>query len=396
MFRRKIWLLLLPLAGLAGAALLPSRAAEPAPTNAIEALQARLDKGEARLTYAQNGLGYLKSLLAALDVPEDSQVLTFTRSSLQFDKISPKTPRAIYFKDDVAVAAVHQGRLLELIADDTRGGLAFYTLDTARSDKPRFTPEGNTCALCHGMVNRYAPGWIVASITATTEGEPQFPDPAKPFDFTEQSTPFEQRWGGWYVTGTHGGMIHRGNEASDPAHPYDLSPTAGLNVTNLSDRFDLARTLRPTSDIVALMTLEHQTGIANRIASINAQFGSGVPADAGKLIDDLAAAMTFADEVPLPSPVQGNSGFSAIFARRGPRDPQGRSLRDFDLQTRLFRYPLSYMVYSTSFDALLPAAKALVWRRLYDRLRGSDRGAQAIAILAVTRADVPAYWKPEP
>src|SRR5689334_5321046 len=116
--RATAWLLLLPLAELASAAI--SQAAEPVPFNAIEALQVRLDKGETKLTFTEDGQGYLRSLLAALDVPEESQVLTFTRSSLQFDKISPKSPRAIYFRDDVAVAAVHQGKLLELIVNDKR------------------------------------------------------------------------------------------------------------------------------------------------------------------------------------------------------------------------------------------------------------------------------------
>ena len=390
--RAKAWLLLLPL--VAGAAMPPSKAAESPPFNVIEALQARLDKGETKLTFTENGQGYLRSLLAALEVPEESQVLTFTRSSLQFDKISPKTPRAIYFKDDVAVAAVHQGKLLELIVNDKRGGLAFYTLDAAKTDQPRLVEEGNQCAVCHGMVNRYAPGWIVANISATTDGTPVFPDPAKPFDITGQSTPFELRWGGWYVTGMHGAMQHRGNVAAiDPNRPYDLSATDGLNVTDLSNKFDIGQVLKPTSDIVALMVLEHQTGFANRIATINARFRAGNPADAGEIIDELIAYMTFADEVPLPAPVKGNSGFSAVFAKRGPRDPQGRSLRDFDLQTRLFRYPLSYMIYSTSFESLAPTAKTRVWQRLREVLGGTDRGRTAIAILAATKPDAPADWK---
>ncbi len=385
------WLSLL-LAGLAGVAI--SQAAEPTPNNVIEALQARLDKGETKLAFAEDGQGYLRSLLAALDVPEESQVLTFTRSSLQFNKISPKAPRAIYFNNDIAVAAVHQGQLLELIVNDKRGGLAFYTMDVAKADKPQLVEEGNTCTVCHGMVNRFAPGWIVANISATTDGTPVFPDPARPFDITEQSTPFELRWGGWYVTGTHGLMRHRGNVAAlDPNRPYDLSATDGLNVTSLSDKFDTAQTLKPTSDIVALMVLEHQTGFANRIAVINAQLRSGLLADLDKSIDELASFMTFADEAPLPSPVKGNSGFDTVFARRGPRDSQGRSLRDFDLQTRLFRYPLSYMIYSTSFDGLAPAAKTRLWQRLHAVLSGSERGRTAIAILAATKPDAPGDWK---
>ena len=103
--------------------------------------------------------------------------------------------------------------------------------------------------------------------------------------------------------------------------------------------------------------------------------------------------------------MQGSSSFTQTFAKQGPRDGMGRSLRDFDLGTRVFRYPLSYMVYSQMFDNLNPAAKGRVWRRLYDLLSGRDRsptapqidpkgGQAAIAILAATKSGLPDYWKP--
>ena len=94
---------------LATAGLLPLRAQEPERDNRIEALQQKLERGEASLTYNDKGHGWLESVLKALNVPEESQVLAFSRSSFQFDLISPKTPRAIYFNDDVSVAAVHGG-----------------------------------------------------------------------------------------------------------------------------------------------------------------------------------------------------------------------------------------------------------------------------------------------
>jgi len=362
-----------------------SRADDQAPTNPVAALEARLEAGTASLAYGDVH-GYLPALLAALAVPQDSQVLTFTRSSLQFDRISPKAPRAIYFGPDVAVGQVHDGKLIEIIANDRRGAAAFYTLDAARSDKPRFTEEGDRCVACHGMVNAVAPGWIVASIAATEDGTPHFTDIAHPFDLTDQTRPFEQRWGGWYVTGRAPAMRHMGNvTAPDPGQPFDLPP--GITLASLSDRFDTAQTLKPTSDIVALMTLEHQAGFINRLYALNGSYSD-------KALADLVAYMTFADEVPLPGPVSGDSGFTAAFAKQGPHDAGGRSLRDFDLQTRLFRYPLSYMVYSGAFDSLKPEIKEKLWRRLYDILHMSGPGRDAIAILAATKPGLPAYWKP--
>jgi hypothetical protein len=166
-----------------------------------------------------------------------------------------------------------------------------------------------------------------------------------------------------------------------------LPAEGGRTLASLSDRFDPAHALKATSDIVALMTLEHQTGFIDRLDALNTKYS-----DAG--LDDLVAYMTFANEAALPGPVSGNSSFTADFAKRGPTDGKGRSLRTFDLKTRLFRYPLSYMVYSTAFDALKPEIKDKLYRRLYDALKakGAD-GADAIAILTATKPDLPDTWK---
>ena len=380
-------LLVLPLAVAAIAA--ASRADEaPVPNNVVEALQAKLEKGEIKLAYETGGHGYLKSVLAALKVSPESQVLPFTKSSLQFDRISPTTPRAIYFGDDVAVGSVHPGGLIEIIADDRRGGIVFYTLDNKAAGTPHLQEESVRCVSCHGLVNKVTPGWIVANITAIADGTPQIMNPAYPFDFTDQTRPFEDRWGGWYVSGTSQNMHHLGNvTAPDPDKPYDLPIDGGRTLASLSGRFDPAHTLRPGSDIVALMTLEHQTGFINRLYALNMHYSDAA-------LDDLVEYMTFADEVPLPGPISGDSGFTADFAQRGPRDGAGRSLRSFDLKTRLFRYPLSYMIYSSAFGTLKPDIRDKLYRRLYDALkaRGAD-GGDAIAILAATKPDLPDYWK---
>ena len=382
----KTWLFLL--LALALAAIAVASRADEAPDNAAEALEARLEKGDITLTYASDGHGYLKSVLPALKISPESQVLPFTRSSLQFDRIGPGTPRAIYFNDDVAVGSVHPGGLIEIIADDRRGGIVFYTLDNNAPGKPRLQEESARCVACHGLVNTVTPGWIVANITAIADGTPQIINPAYPFDFTDQTRPFEDRWGGWYVTGRSENMHHLGNiTAPDPDKPFELPQEGGRTLASLSGRFDPAHTLKPGSDIVALMTLEHQTGFINRLYALNMRYSDAA-------LDDLADYMTFADEVPLPGLVSGGSGFTADFAGRGPRDNQGRSLRTFDLKTRLFRYPLSYMIYSGAFDTLKPDIRDKLYRRLHDRLKArSPDGADAIAILAATKPGLPDYWK---
>jgi hypothetical protein len=373
---------------LAVAAIAAASRADETPNNVAEALEAKLEKGETKLAYGADGHGYLKSMLEALKVSPQSQVLPFTKSSLQFDRISPGTPRAIYFNDDVAVGSVHPGGLIEIIANDRRGGIVFYTLDNNAPGKPHLQEESTRCISCHGMVNKVTPGWIVANITAIADGTPQIMNPAYPFDFTDQTRPFEDRWGGWYVTGKSENMRHLGNiTAPDPDKPFDLPEEGGRTMASLSGRFDPAHALTPGSDIVALMTLEHQTGFINRLYALNMHYSDAA-------LDDLVEYITFANEVPLPGPVSGSSGFTADFAGRGPRDDQGSSLRAFDLKTRLFRYPLSYMIYSGAFDTLKPDIRDKLYRRLYDRLKakGAD-GTSAIDILAATKQGLPDYWK---
>ena len=365
--------------------LLPLAAQEP-PENAIEALQARMDAGEITLGFDENGHGRLRDVLKALDIPEESQVLPFSKSSLQFTHINPQHPRAVYFNDDISIGAVVDGDLLEIMVNNRKGGVAFYTLPTGRNETPRFRRESALCVACHALVGNRVVGWIVSDITTTNDGMPQFPVPTRPFTFTDHTTAFEDRWGGWYVTGTTGKMRHRGNVMSDPARPYDLPETEGLNLTDLSGHFDLKQTLQPSSDVVALMVLEHQTGFTNRAYALN------ILPDEDDL-DRMALYMTFAEEVALPDPVKGNTRFAEGFAARGPRDAKGRSLRDFDLKKRLFRHPLSYMIYSTAFDALRPDTKAKLWQKLHEILRRTPEGREAIAIAAATKPDIPDSWK---
>jgi hypothetical protein len=194
-----------------------------------------------------------------------------------------------------------------------------------------------------------------------------------------------ERWGGWYVTGTHGSQKHLGNivlpkpmSAFAPIPPAELAKS--LNVTDLKTRFDASRYLTPDSDIVALMVLAHQTDVQNLM--VLAAQPSASPKETG---EQLLKAMLFSGAVPLTSPIQGTSNFAAEFSARGPRDSNGRSLRDFDLKTRLFRYPLSYLIYSKAFDGIPQPVKTYVYGRLKEVLTGADKSAAFAHLSAADR-----------
>lgn len=381
-----------------------------ATADAVGNLGKRLESGQVKLEYAPTG-GYLAALLKQLAINTDSQVLVFSRTSIQAERISARTPRAIYFNDDTSVGYVQNGEVLELTSLDPKQGVILYSMEAARSPRPELARRDD-CLRCHqGPVTLAVPGLLVSSVHPAT-GRPG-EEHGNAF-MTDHRTPFRERWGGWYVTGTHGAQYHLGNNPnlSDPIHPGPGLRTGTQNVTDLSDRFDTSRYLAPTSDLVALLVLEHQTRMTNlmirigwdaRVAEID---GKQLNAE----IDELTAYMLFGDEDLLQEPVAGVSTFSKTFAQRGPRDKQGRSLRDFDLKKRLFRYPLSYMIYSAAFDGMPQAVRERVYQRLYDVLTGKDAsesiGGTSLenlsaedrrAILEIvrdTKANLPSYWMP--
>jgi len=375
----------------------------------IVRLQELLDAGEVVFSH-DSVTGYLPSVLAALDIPVSSQVLVFSRTSLQTERIAPWTPRAVYFNDDVYVGHVGddidpmEGRILEIASIDPDDGGAFYFLPQDPDTPPRFVREGQQCLMCHqSAVTLDVPGVMVRSVLTDRMGRPVIPvqDVA-----TSDATPMERRFAGWYVTGTYDGPGHGGNVwAPEESHEIDLARreqylerfdlTAGSNVVDLSGFFDTSIYLSEHSDLVALMVLGHQTRVHNLITfaheetkkALGAQeavrITRGVEITEGDLlpttevaidhaIDRLLREMFFVGEAPLEGPVRGTSRFASEFERRGPHDGRGRSLRDFDLERRLFTYPLSFLIYSDAFDALPDLVKRRAYRRIRAILANED------------------------
>ncbi len=68
----------------------------------------------------------------------------------------------------------------------------------------------------------------------------------------DQTSPLEKRWGGWYVTGTHGKQTHLGNVSYRGSEtPKPIDDKNGLNRTSLRGEFDASGFLTPHSDIAA-------------------------------------------------------------------------------------------------------------------------------------------------
>jgi hypothetical protein len=402
----------------------------------VALLEKQIEEGKVSLTYDQDH-GYLKSVLALLKVPVDSQTLVFSKTSFQYPKISPDHPRALFYNDDVYVGSVHQGNAIEIVSFDPRQGAIFYLLDERKVDKPVFQRAELDCTQCHiAAGTRGVPGVLLRSVFPTQTGTLT---PRAPSYITDQESPWKQRFGGWYVSGELSKLSMGNSAVSDiPAPDAPQVPGATPSLNPLGQPFDAAAYLAPGSDQVALLVLTHQAQMHNLITLTNYQTRLALYAlakntssgatqvafnrDASALdalpdatrhqiqkpADQLVRYMLFANETPLgglnAKQVIASSVFAREFASRGVRDSKGRSLRDFDLHDRIFKYPLSYLIYNAAFDTLPEPAKGYVYHRLLAVLTGQDQSPdfaglspqdrQAIlSIVLETKPGLPAEWQ---
>jgi len=371
--------------------------------DAVARLQQRIDSGAATLTF-DSKTGYLSSLLTNLNIPVSSQVLVFSKSSAQMSGISPTRPRAVYFNDEAYVGWVQEGGL-ELAAVDPKAGPFFYTLAQEENPHPKLERHTTTCIGCHDSSDdpsKLIPRLLLLSVLPDRDGRAIG---AAALATTDRS-PFRERWGGWYVTGTHGKQTHMGNQTFQPPAGElttipeflkDVDLTRGSNVTDLTDRFDTTAYLRPTSDIVALMVLGHQSHVHNLIAVATHKLQDAPKGDTSGLVKELGEplvrAMLFSGEAALTDPIAGTSSFADDFMKQGPRDSRGRSLRDLDLETKLLRYPLSYVIYSKSFDEMPAVLKEYIYRRLREVLGGADKSPDYAHLSAADRDAILAILK---
>ena len=376
--------------------------------NVVDDLNRRLEAGSARLAF-EGRAGYLASVLEALALPTDSQLLLFSKASLQGRLIAPSNPRALYFNDRVALGWVRDGDVLEVAAHDPRAGVVFYSLPQRATERPAFKREFR-CLGCHLSGDTLGvPGLLMFS--ATPDGDD---DRNVKSVMTDQRTPIAERFGGWFVTGNIGAVTHLGNRV--PA--LDRHP--GGNLPSVAGLFDHDGFRAPSSDIAALLAFSHQTHMTNLLtraswearavdpvlhpgAAAAATSGEAVAAFMDSIAGEIVDYMLFVDEAPLPQPVRGGSGFAERMSARGPRDRKGRSLYELDLERRLLKYPCSYLIYSPAFDGLPPLAKAPIYRRLWQVLSGDAPGPRyralsladrqaVIEILRDTKPDLPAYF----
>ena len=367
----------------------PTNYSEAVATDGMARLAAAWKAGEKPLP-GDDPLEVLRVVLEELDIPMESQGLVYSKTSQQNNLITPRNPRALYFGDDAYVGYVPGGGI-EVAAIDPVLGPVFYFLEMDRFGQEGWVGRANTCLQCHGTSRtELVPGLLVRSVFVNEDGHPLLG--AGTF-LTTHASPLKERWGGWYVTGSHGEARHMGNtiavEQEDGGAEFDYE--TGANWTSLEGKIDTSRYLQGTSNIVALMVLEHQCKMDNLLTKASMEYRrlvylqkainpdadvreeSGMAARASKdLAEQVLRYMLFSDEVDLGEGVEGDGAFVAAFEGKGPRSSEGDSLREFRLYGRLFKNRCSYMIYSKAFENLPEAVRERVLTRLWEVMSGED------------------------
>ncbi len=393
------------------------------PRDGIMRLKLRLAKGDVAL--AGGELQMVQTLLTELGVSADTQTLVFSRTSFQRSRIRPDQPRALYFSDSFYVGWV-PGGLVEVTAIDPQLGPVFYTMELpgGRRGAPKIERDAD-CLRCHGgAFVREIPGVFVRSVFPDANGDPLLRHGTQ---LVDDETPFEQRWGGWYVTGYRGATAHRGNAFAFEKGDQLVFAPALKRPAELSAFFDTTAYLKPTSDVVALLVSEHQMAVQNSLThagfaarrmttyqhglqktfmepetdepvydSVKSVFASSA--------QDVVDRLLFLHAAPLPSGITGHPNFVKNFARGAPRSAGGHALKDLQLGERLFAQRCSYLIYSESFRALPETLKVRILDRLDSALRSrdpkdryaylpSDEKQRIRDILIETHPDAKARWK---
>lgn len=395
-------------------------------TDPVTLLKQKLEAGKTQLNIDAK-FGLLPGLLKALDISADSQTLVFTKTSFQIRKISPYRPRALYFNDEVYVGWVQGSDVIEIASTDARAGTVFYTLEAIDPNQPqgradvKLVRDKGQCLSCHANHRTQGvPGLVMRSIYPSSEG--RFVSGAPNFTLDHNSS-FNQRWGGWYVTGNHGKIRHLGNSiCTDKNDHQSLDTSRAFNVGNLDAWIAADKYLRPTSDIVALLLLEHQTQMHNLITRANFETRAAKYHDRSmnkilerpddyesdttrrriaKASEKLFRYMMFADASDWEDSISGHTAFLRHFESQGIRDSRDRSLRLLDLNSRLLRYPVSYLIYTDAFDQLPESVKSHLGKRLYEVLiqqQNLDDFAQLSSenvgeIREILQSTKPQFWK---
>jgi len=383
-------------------------------------LMKRIQRGEVLITEA-NGKPLVERFLKELKLDKGTQVLVFSKTSLQRRAVSYNNPRAIYFNESVYLGWMPNGRIEIASFDPEIGPLFYFQRQLDDKTSPLFA-RTRSCLGCHaGDATNFLPGSLGRSVYPDQTGRS-----IKSLDDYRRSghhIPLHDRYGGWFVSGNHGTMRHMGNAiATRENGKVTIDRDQLANLEKLDRFFRTEAYPAPGSDIAALLVFDHQVTMHHRLveAAYRARqslFDSKLDpgeTDVSKLAkgrsieefmegrDKVIDYMLFREEIAIPK-VSCDPGFRRAFTANRLPDAKKRSLKDLRLDGRIFENRCSYMIYSPTFEHLPPMLKGAIYRRIHEILTAKkpvegfeyleqDEKQRILEILHATKDDLPARW----
>lgn len=314
-------------------------------------------KEEANLNY-KSEKDYLLSLLNLFSISPHSQLLVFSTTSLQLNRISPSNPRAIYFSEDVYLGYVPGGQI-EIIGIDPYLGAIPYIFNLPDKNAPTHPKiyRSKRCMNCHASNDIGGiPGLLISSVIPAPGGGTI--DVFRKRNFGH-SVSYNERFGGWHITGPHpftnSWANSIGSMQEEQIKKIDNPPGAF---------FGWEKYLTNSSEIIPHLILEHQVGFTNLCISISYKFreisNPNKNLSNQKIKDfieseaqSLLSYILFKDEPPFPqNQIDKNSKYINDFQKGNNSLKIVHSLRKLNLETRLFENRCSYMLFSNSFKGL--------------------------------------------
>lgn len=377
---------------------------ERPPQDACTALMAKIASGEVKLD-TSGEKAFVQSVLDALKIPVSSQLLVYSATSMQSERINPRNPRALYFNEDAYVGVVPGGRV-ELAGVDPELGCVFYIFQTPQPGVVPMAERSTRCFNCHaGSATQRVPGLLAESVAPIISGA-SYENYRR--DEQGHQIPLAVRFGGWHVTSAK-------PFGDTKANIFARNNGSGVQIVRVKpgEMWDITKHLLPTSDILPHLVHEHQIGFDNRVFQAaylarDIEANGRMPSleDQARLNDkarELVRYLLFADEAKLPSGgIVGDPQFAADFQRNKKPAAGGASLKDFDLRTRMFKHRCSYMIYTPQWQRLPALIKTRVYAGMKGALSGKNREfaylgdderRAIVAILRETLPDLPADWR---
>ena len=295
----------------------------------------------------------LAALLHDLNISKHSQVLVFSNTSLQLSKISAKSPRAVYFNDDLYVGYV-PGGFIEIIGIDSRLGAIPYLFKLPQKGNSQYPPirRSTRCMRCHASEQTgQVPGLLLSSvIPAETGGSLDNLNPHKP----GHHLPYSKRFGGWFITDQNEtqnnwansiGKMKQGGEVMRRKIPI---PYNFIRTKHLSQK----------SEFVSHLILEHQIGFTNLCITVQYAYRECFARPSkynyqemkAYYISELIKYCLFRDEPTLENFQMNETKYFRNYFERTHQNTH--QLRKLDLKTRLFKTRCSYMLGSRVFNEL--------------------------------------------